>query len=64
VNIFFSKVLVGLCNTLLSFKIYVIEPQGFMGYPTRGIAYALSIPKYEQCPFDCLDQNNLACDVY
>ncbi len=56
--------MVWLCNTLASFKRYVIEPQGFLGYPIRGIACALSIPKHEQCPFDSLDQNNLARGVY
>jgi hypothetical protein len=35
-----------------------------MRYPTRGIACALSIPKHEQCPFDSLDQNNLARGLY
>jgi len=35
-----------------------------MGYPTRGIACALSIPKHEQYPFDSLDKNNLAHGVY
>jgi hypothetical protein len=29
---------------LPSFKIYVIEPKGFMGYLTRGITWALNIP--------------------
>ncbi len=35
-----------LCNTLPSFKKYVIEPKGFLGYPTRGIACALNIPNH------------------
>jgi hypothetical protein len=35
-----------------------------MGYPIRDIACALNIPKHEQCPFDNLDQNNLAHGVY
>jgi len=30
-----------------------------MGYPTRGIACAINIPKHEQCPFDSINQNNL-----
>jgi len=39
-------VLVWYCNTLSSFKIYVIEPKGFMGFPTRGIACALNISNH------------------
>jgi hypothetical protein len=29
---------------VLNFKIYVIEPKGFLRYPIRGIACALNIP--------------------
>jgi len=32
-----------LCNTPPIFKKYVIEPKGFLGYPTKGIACALNI---------------------
>jgi hypothetical protein len=46
------------------FQRYVIEPKGFMGYSTKGIACALSIPRYEYYPFDTLDQNNLTHGVY
>ncbi len=35
-----------LCNTPPSFKKYVIESKGFLGYPTRGIACALNIPNH------------------
>ncbi len=36
------KLLVGLCNTHSSFKIYVMEPNVFLGYITKGIVGALS----------------------
>jgi hypothetical protein len=58
------KVLVWLCNTFASFKRYVIEPKGFLGYPTRDIACALSIPTHEQYPFNSIDQNNLTHGIY
>jgi hypothetical protein len=35
--------LVWLCNTPTSFKRYVLEPNVFPGYPTRGNACALNI---------------------
>jgi hypothetical protein len=57
-------VLIWLCNTLTNFKRYVIKPKGLLGYPTKGIACALSIPKHEQYLFDSLDQNNLTHGVY
>jgi hypothetical protein len=56
--------LVWLCNTITSFKRYVTEPKGFLGYSTKGIAFALNIHKHEQYPFDSLDQNNLGHGVY
>jgi hypothetical protein len=56
--------LVWLCNTLGSLKKYVIEPKGFLGYPTRDIACALNIACHKQYPFDSIDQNNLAHGVY
>jgi hypothetical protein len=56
--------LVGLWNTPPSFKIYVMEPKGFVGYPNRGIAHALSSYGHEQYPFDSLNQNNSAHGVY
>jgi hypothetical protein len=62
--IFKKKVLIWLCNTLANFKRYVIEPKWFLGYPTRGIACALSILKHEQYHSDSLDQNNVAHGVY
>ncbi len=43
---------------------YVIDPKGFLGYPTRGIACALNIPTHKYYPSDILDQNNLAHGVY
>jgi hypothetical protein len=59
---------------LLGFSVVMQYPSKFqkicyrapriMRYPTRGIACALNIPKHEQCPFDSLDQNNLARGVY
>jgi hypothetical protein len=57
-------VLVWFCNTPTNFKRYVIKLKGFLGYPTRGIACALSIPMHEQYPYNSLDQNNLAHVVY
>ncbi len=35
-------VLLRLCNTLLRLLKYVMEPKGFILYPNRGIARALS----------------------
>jgi hypothetical protein len=35
-----------------------------MGYLTKGIACALNIFRYEQYPFDNLDQNYLTYGVY
>jgi len=35
-----------------------------MGYPTKGIACALNILRYEHYPYDNLDQNNLTHGVY
>jgi hypothetical protein len=32
------------------FQRYVIEPKGFLGYPTRGIACALNIFRHETTP--------------
>jgi hypothetical protein len=52
--------LVWLCNTPASFKRYVIEPKGFIGYLERGNAYALNIPMHDQYPSDSLNRNNLA----
>jgi len=46
------------------FQRYVIDPKGFLGYPTRGIACALNIPTHKYYPSDILDQNNLAHGVY
>ncbi len=52
--------MVWLCNTLASFKRYVIEPKWFLGYPKRGNACALNIPMHEQYPFGSLNQNDSA----
>jgi hypothetical protein len=39
-----------ICNTFSSFKLYVIEPKGFLGYFTRGIACALNIHFHKKYP--------------
>jgi hypothetical protein len=41
-----------------------MEPNIFMGDLERGIASVLSSFEHEQYPFDSLDQNNSAHDVY
>jgi hypothetical protein len=51
----FVKVLVGLCNTLLSFKIYVMEPNVFMGYLARGNVSVLNSFGHEQYPSKSVD---------
>jgi hypothetical protein len=53
-----------LCNTLLGFFKYVMEPKGFLIYPNRGIACALSNFGHKQYPSNTLDQNNSIHDVY
>ena len=54
----------GLCNIPPSFKIYVMEPNVFIGYLVRGIACSLSLFEHEQYPFNNLNQNNSAHGVY
>jgi len=46
---------VWLCNTLTSFKRYVLEPNVFMGYLTKDNACALSIHCHKQYLFDSLN---------
>jgi len=41
-----------------------MEPNVFMGYLERGNACSLSCFGHEQYPFNSLNQNNLAHDVY
>jgi len=43
----FFYILVGLHNTLPSFKIYVMELKGFLGYLRKGIASALNNFRHE-----------------
>jgi hypothetical protein len=43
---------------IINFKRYVIEPEGFMGYPKRGSACELCAYGHEQYPFDNSNQNN------
>ncbi len=52
--LFSSYVLLRLCNTLPSFKRYVMEPKGFMGYLERGIACELNSFGQQHYPFDSL----------
>ncbi len=47
--------LVRLCNTPPSFKRYVMEPNVFLGYLVRGIAYVLSRLGHEQYPSNNVD---------
>ncbi len=54
---------VGLCNTFLNSKIYVMEPKGLMGYPKRGSACELSSFRHEQYPSNSPNQNNWAHGV-
>jgi hypothetical protein len=42
VGIFFLLGFLGICNTLINSKIYVMEPKGFMGYPKRSSACELN----------------------
>jgi hypothetical protein len=44
-----------LCNTPVSFKIYVMEPKVFLGYPARDIANALNSFGHEQYPSNSED---------
>jgi hypothetical protein len=50
--------------TLPHVKIYVVEPNVFMGYLERDIACSLSLFGHEQYPYNSLDQNNSAHGVY
>jgi hypothetical protein len=47
--------LVGLCITLPSLKIYVMEPNVFLGILIRGITSALCSFEDEQYPFNNVD---------
>jgi len=47
-NIMFFLVLLRLCNTPPSFKRYVMEPNVFLRYPTKGITCVLSNFGHEQ----------------
>jgi hypothetical protein len=49
------EVLVKLCNTPPCVKIFVMEPNVFLGYLERGIACSSSIPCHKQYPFNSLD---------
>lgn len=61
---FLLEVLFRLCNTPLGFFKYVMEPKGFLIYPNRGIACALSNYRHKQYPSSNLDQNNSIHGVY
>ncbi len=58
------QVLVGLCNTFPCVKIYVMEPNVFVGYLQRALACSLNFCGHEQYPFNSLDQNNPTHGVY
>jgi hypothetical protein len=49
--------LVGLCNTPLIIKIYVINPEVFSSYLEKGNAASLHPSDHEQYPFDKIGQN-------
>jgi hypothetical protein len=52
-----------LCNTSSHVKIYVMEPNVFLGYPKRGITCLMNPYRQKQYPYNSLDQNNLAHGV-
>jgi len=52
-NVFFKKKL----NTPTNFKRYVMEPNVFMGYPTRRIACVLNSFEHEQYLSNSTNQN-------
>jgi hypothetical protein len=58
-----SLVFIELCNTPSHVKIYVMEPNVFLGYFKRGIACLMNPSRDEQYPYNSLDQNNLAHGV-
>jgi len=51
------RFLVGLCNTLLIVKIYVINHLTFLGYFEKGTATSLHPSSHEQYLFDNVGQN-------
>jgi hypothetical protein len=61
---FILEVLLGLCNTPLGFFKYVVESNGFLIYPNRGIAHALSNYRHKQYPSNNLNQDNSIHGVY
>jgi hypothetical protein len=56
-------VLIGLCNTFPHVKIYVMEPNVFLGYIDRGIVCLVNPFGHEQYLFNSMDQNNSAHGV-
>jgi hypothetical protein len=56
-------VLIRLRNTFPFIKIYVMEPNVFLGYPERGITCLVNPSGHEQYPFNSLDRNNSAHGV-
>jgi len=57
-------VILKMINTPPCVKRYVMEPNVFLGYLERGNACSLSCFRHEQYPFNNLNQNNSAHDVY
>jgi hypothetical protein len=55
--------LVGLCNTPLIIKIYVINPKAFSGYIERGNAASFHPSGHKQYLLDSIGQNELAHGV-
>jgi len=49
------EVLVGLCNTLLCVKKYIMEPNVFLGYLKSGVACSLNIFCHKQYPKQGID---------
>jgi hypothetical protein len=60
----FLVVLVGLCNTPSCVKIYVMEPNVFLGHFKNDISSVLSSFGHEQYLSDSLYRNNSAHGVY
>jgi hypothetical protein len=54
----------GMNNTPPHVKRYVMQPNVFLGYFEKGIACSLNLFGHEQYPFNNLDQNNSAHDLY
>jgi hypothetical protein len=59
----FMLILVGLCNTFRSVKIYVIDPNTFMRYHDRGIRCSSQLLVMNNTPYNSIGQNESAHGV-